>query len=44
MNDMKINKKNKQREVCVSLQNTVLKPLNRSVGISERKRLRWLSL
>lgn len=40
MNDMKTNKKNKQREVCVSLQNTVLIPLNISVGISERKRLR----
>lgn len=44
MNDMKINKKNKQREVFVSLQNIVLIPLNISVGISERKRLRWLSL
>ena len=28
MNDMKINRKNKQREVFVSLQNTVLIPLN----------------
>lgn len=40
MNDMKINKINKQREVFISPQNIVLKLLTICVGISERKRLR----
>lgn len=40
MNDVKINKINKQREVFISPQNIVLILLTICVGISERKRLR----
>lgn len=44
MDDMKINKMNKQREVSILMQNTLSILLNISIDISERKRLRWLNL
>lgn len=44
MGDMKINKMNKQREVSILMQNILSILLNISIDISERKRLRWLSL
>lgn len=40
MDDMKINKMNKQREVSILMQNTLSILLNISIDISERKRLR----
>jgi len=43
MSDMKINKMNKQREASILMQNTISILLNISIGISERRRLRWLS-